>query len=143
MNQSSAVVLVKLIIRRSHHIDGSLKSALMNKKIGLSDIRIEWLNKRALVLTSIFAHAANKMENHVIDIRSDDVLIQVSKLAKTSGNAELLDIYDRIKREIKVSLSEEHASPEATKEVAELSVYDSPAQPRIARDKLHNRYRPL
>jgi hypothetical protein len=108
----------------------------MNKKIGLSDVKIEWLNKRALVLTSIFANAANKMGNHTIDLRSDDVLSQVSDLAKTSGNAELLDIYNRIKREIKISLSEEHASAEAAKEVAKLPAYVTPT-------KLQNQYRPL
>jgi hypothetical protein len=58
----------------------------MNKKIGLSDVKIEWLNKRALVLISIFSRAAHKMESQVIDI------------------------YNRIKREIKVSLSEENIS---------------------------------
>jgi len=108
----------------------------MNKKIGLSEVKIEWLNKRTLVLISIFAHAANKMEDHVIDLRTDDVLSQISDLAKTSGNAELIDIYDRIKREIKVSLSKENSSAKAAKEVAKLSIYDSPA-------KVHNRYRPL
>jgi hypothetical protein len=108
----------------------------MNKKIGLSDVKIEWLNKRALVLTSIFANAANKMGNHTIDLRSDDVLSQVSDLAKTSGNAELLDIYARIKREIKVSLSEKHASAEAAKEVERLSIYDS-------RSDIQNQYRSL
>jgi hypothetical protein len=122
-------------------MDVCLKGALMNKKIGLSDVKIEWLNKRALVLTSIFAHAANKLENHVIDLRSDDVLSQVSDLAKTSGNAELLDIYDRIKREIKVSLSEKNTTVEAAKAVAKLSVYDSPSKNSSA--ELHNRYRPL
>jgi len=34
----------------------------MNQKIGLCNIKIEWLNKRAIVLISIFASAANMIE---------------------------------------------------------------------------------
>lgn len=102
----------------------------MNKKIDISDVKIEWLNKRALVLISIFAHAANKSCGIVINLRDDDVLSQVLALAKSSDNAELVDIYQRIKREIKVSLSEAYASVEATQEVDKLSVYEISDKPQ-------------
>jgi len=108
----------------------------MNKKIDISDVKIEWLNKRALVLISIFAHAANKSEGKVIDLRAGDVLGQVSNLAKTTDDSELIGLYQRIKREIKISLSEENATTEATQEVSKLAVYDGPAD-------VENRYRPL
>ncbi len=100
----------------------------MNKKIDISDVKIEWLNKRALVLISIFAHAANKSCGEVIDLRDDDVLSQVLAIAKSSGNAELADIYQRIKREIKLSLSEGSASQEADK----LAVYDVNDKPKTS-----------
>lgn len=78
----------------------------MNKKIRLNDIKIEWLNKRALVLISIFSTAAYKQERVVIDLRASDVLDQISTLVKTSGNNELASIYQRIKREVRLSLRE-------------------------------------
>ncbi len=108
----------------------------MNKKIGLCDVKVEWLNKRALVLISIFAHAANKNNGTVVDLRADDVLCTISEIAKTSDSAELASIYQRIKREIKVSLSEAETSEQAAREVAKLSVFETPAEVR-------NRYRPL
>jgi hypothetical protein len=108
----------------------------MNRKIGLSEVKIEWLNKRSLVLISTFAQAANKLENYIIDLRSDDVLSQVSRLMKKSNNAELISIYNKIKREIKISLSKGNVSPEAAKEIAKLSAYNDPAEDQ-------NRYRPL
>jgi hypothetical protein len=108
----------------------------MNKKIGLSEVKIEWLNKRALVLISIFAHAAYKSEKHIIDLRAEDVLSQVSSLVKASNNAELTSLYKTIKREIEVSISDQNVSPKVAKEVAKLSVDGSPAM-------AHNRYRPL
>ncbi len=77
----------------------------MNKKISLNDIKVEWLNKRALVLISIFSTAAYKQERVVIDLRANNVLEQVSSIAKTSGNAELASLYQRIKHEVRLSLS--------------------------------------
>ena len=96
----------------------------MNKKIGLSEVKIEWLNKRALVLISIFSHAANKEEGHVIDLRADDVLCKISALIKVTENAELHDIYKRIKREIKVSLSTSNPSTKAAIEGLNMPMYD-------------------
>ena len=96
----------------------------MIKKIGISEVKLEWLNKRALALISIFAHVANKSCGEVINLRDDDTLSQVLALARSSNNAELIDIYQRIKREIKVSLSKRHASEEATQEVNKLSIYE-------------------
>jgi len=107
----------------------------INKKIGLSDVKVEWLNKRALVLISIFSHAANKSGGNIIDLRADNVLCQISSLARTSNNAELIDIYQRIKREIKVSLCESNSSREAAQEVSKLAVYDDCAEkqdPRLS-----------
>ena len=78
----------------------------MNKKIKLNDIKIEWLNKKALVLISIFSTAAYKQERVVINLRASDVLDQISALAKQSDNAELKGLYQRIKREVRLSLSE-------------------------------------
>jgi len=76
----------------------------MNKKIRLDEIKVEWLNKRALVLISIFATAAYKQERVVIDLRASDVLEQVSSIVKSSNNAELNSLYQRIKREVRLSL---------------------------------------
>jgi hypothetical protein len=97
----------------------------MNKKIGLSDVKIEWLNKRALVLISIFAHAANKSGGHVVDLRSKNVLCQISSITKQSNDPELLDIYQRIKRGVKVSLSERRASINQMKEISVLASIDN------------------
>jgi len=94
----------------------------MNKKIDISDVKTEWLNQRALVLISIFSVAANKAGGHIIDLRADDVLKHISTLAKNSNNAELFSIYQRIKREIRVSLSEANISIETGKEVDELAI---------------------
>ncbi len=96
----------------------------MNQKIGLCNIKIEWLNKRAIVLISIFASAANKIEGGSINLTDDDVLSKISYLAKTSGNAELLGLYKQIKHQIKISLSEANSCKDASQEVAKLSVYN-------------------
>ena len=95
----------------------------MNQKIGICDVKVEWLNKRSLVLISIFASAANKLEGKTIDLLSEDVLSRICALAKETDNAELIDIYKRIKLEIKKSLSEINANNEASQEVAKRSVY--------------------
>ena len=98
----------------------------MTKKIDLSNVKIDWLNKRALVLTSIFAHIANKDENVVIDLRADDVLQQVSSIAKTSGNEELSELYTKIKTQIKLSMVDTSLSDEAAQQVAQASVEKEP-----------------
>lgn len=107
----------------------------MNKKIDISDVKIEWLSKRAIVLLSIFAHAAKKSEGHIIDLRAVNVLSQISDLVNASDNDELFDIYQHIKRAIKVSLSEENVSVETAQELAKLSAFDSAI-------KSQNRHRP-
>jgi len=94
----------------------------MTKKINLSNVKVDWLNKRALVLISIFAHIANKDESGVIDLRAPDVLKQVSSLAKTSGNDELTGLYEKIKTQIKLSMVDANLSSEAAQQVAKASV---------------------
>lgn len=96
----------------------------MNQKISICDVKTEWLNKKALVLISIFASAANKLEEKPIDLLSEDVLKSVCALAKQTNNSELIDIYQRIKLEIKKSLTEINVIKEASEEVAKLSVYN-------------------
>ena len=73
-------------------------------KIELSNIKIEWLSAKTLVLISIFASAASKLENVTINLRSDNVLQDVSDVAKASDHAELKQLYTRIKHELKMSL---------------------------------------
>lgn len=73
-------------------------------KIGLNDIKVEWLNTKALVLISIFASEANKLENIIIDLRRDDVLKQVSSVANSSEELKLKELYAHIKKEVKMSL---------------------------------------
>lgn len=73
-------------------------------KIELSNIKIEWLSTKALVLISIFASAASKRENETINLRSDNVLQHISDVAKSSEHAELKQLYSRIKQELKMSL---------------------------------------
>jgi len=94
----------------------------MNKKIGLSDIEITWLNKRSLVLISIFAQIAHKEENTVINLRSKDVLKQISNLVKKSNNKKLADLYISIKRQIKLSVVDASLNTETSEKVAKVTI---------------------
>lgn len=96
----------------------------MNMKIDIADVKLEWLNRRTLVLISIFAHAANKSDGKIIDLRAGDVLNQISSLAKSSNNEELLSIYKRIKREIKLSLAPENASARDAEDIVKASTLE-------------------
>lgn len=100
----------------------------MNKKIKLNDIKIEWLNKKALVLISIFSTAAYKQERVVIDLRASNVLDQISALVKQSGNAELKSLYQRIKREVRLSLSEAKLEDDEVQASSEALVKPEPAE---------------
>jgi hypothetical protein len=73
-------------------------------KIEMSNIKIEWLSTKALVLISIFASAASKRENKIINLREENVLQNISDIAKASDHAELKQLYTRIKHELKMSL---------------------------------------
>ena len=105
----------------------------MNKKIKLNDVKIEWLNKRALVLISIFSTAAYKQERVVIDLRASSVLDEISALVKRTDNTELKSLYQRIKREVRISLREVNledddvlaAESKSSKQEAKSTVKDS------------------
>ncbi len=111
--------------RLNHDISltqGNEKNSQITKKIDLSNIKIDWLNKRALVLISIFAHIANRDERVIIDLRADDVLKQVSSLTKSSDNEELSQLYKKIKTQIKLSMVDTRLSDEVAQQVARASV---------------------
>jgi len=97
----------------------------MNKKADIYNVKIKWINRHTLVLISTFTHVANKSDGTVIDLRADNVLSQISSLAKTSCNEELLNIYRRIKREIELSLRDKNTSIETTKEVTKTAGHDA------------------
>lgn len=105
---------------------GDEENSQLTKKIDLSNVKIDWLNKRALVLISIFAHIANRDESVVIDLRADDVLKQVSSLAKSSSNEELSQLYKKIKTQIKLSMVDTRLSDEVAQQVAQASVEQEP-----------------
>jgi len=105
---------------------GDEESSQATKKIDLSNVKIDWLNKRALVLISIFAHIANRDENVIIDLRADDVLNQVSSLTKSCDNQELSELYKKIKTQIKLSMVDTSLSDEAAQQVAQASVDQEP-----------------
>ena len=105
---------------------GDQDNSQTTKKIDLSKVKIDWLNKRALVLISIFAHIANRDENVVIDLRADDVLKQVSSLTKSSDNEELSQLYKKIKTQIKLSMVDTRLSDEVAQQVAQASVEQEP-----------------
>ena len=94
----------------------------MNKKINLSNIDVSWLNKRALVLISIFAHVAHKEENTIIDLLSEDVLNQVSSLVKSTNNAKLVDLYAHIKIQIKMSVVDAKSNTKTSEQVSRVIV---------------------
>ena len=120
----------KMINTRLNHdlslTQGGEENSQPTKKIDLSNVKIDWLNKRALVLISIFAHIANRDENVVIDLRADDVLNQVSLLTKSSDNEELCELYKKIKTQIKLSMVDTRLSDEAAQQVAQASVEQEP-----------------
>ena len=105
---------------------GDQDNSQTTKKIDLSKVKIDWLNKRALVLISIFAHIANRDENVVIDLRADDVLKQVSSLTKSIDNEELSQLYKKIKTQIKLSMVDTRLSDEVAQQVAQASVEQEP-----------------
>ncbi len=105
---------------------GDQDNSQTTKKIDLSKVKIDWLNKRALVLISIFAHIANRDENVVIDLRADDVLKQVSSITKSSDNEELSQLYKKIKTQIKLSMVDTRLSDEVAQQVAQASVEQEP-----------------
>ena len=105
---------------------GDEESSQTTKKIDLSNVKIDWLNKRALVLISIFAHIANRDENVIIDLRADDVLNQVSSLTKSCDNEELSELYKKIKTQIKLSMVDTSLSDEAAQQVSQASVDQEP-----------------
>lgn len=121
---------IKMINTRLNHelslTQGDEECSQTTKKIDLSNVKVEWLNKRALVLISIFAHIANRDENVVIDLRADDVLNQLSSLSKSSDNEELSQLYKKIKTQIKLSMVDTRLSDEAAQQVARASVEQEP-----------------
>ena len=94
----------------------------MNKKICIEDIKIEWLNKRSLVLISIFTHALHKHNGVVIDLRAPDVLAQVSDQARKTQNLELQDIYRQLKKQIRVSLADAAHNDHSAEELESLLI---------------------
>ena len=120
----------KMINTRLNHdlslTQGDEESSQTTKKIDLSNVKIDWLNKRALVLISIFAHIANRDENVIIDLRADDVLNQVSSLTKSCDNEELSELYKKIKTQIKLSMVDTSLSDEAAQQVSQASVDQEP-----------------
>lgn len=89
-------------------------------KIELGDIKTEWLNTKALVLISIFANEASKLENVTINLRSNDVLQQISIVAKSSQHTSLMQLYSNIKREVKMSLYNATKNERFSEAVSEL-----------------------
>lgn len=89
-------------------------------KIELSDIKTEWLNTKALVLISIFANEAFKLEHITVNLRSNDALQQISIIARTSQHTSLKQLYSNIKREVKMSLYNATKNERFAEEVAGL-----------------------
>lgn len=90
-------------------------------KIKLSNIKTEWLSTKALVLISIFANEAEKLEGLTINIRNEDVLQHISMIANASEHVSLKQLYSNIKREVKMSLYSAQKNQQFAHEVAQVS----------------------
>lgn len=98
-------------------------------KIKLSNVKTEWLSTKALVLISIFANEAEKLESLTINIRSDDVLQHISMIAKASEHVSLKQLYSNIKREVKISLYSAQKNEQFASDVAQVSAQKTLKQP--------------
>lgn len=72
----------------------------MAYKINISDLTPAQLNAACLVKITKFAVALKKHNGTVLELKRDDVVAELVKVAKATNNAELNEIYRSIKLEI-------------------------------------------
>lgn len=76
----------------------------MAVKVNLNDIQLKDLNNECLLLATKFARTQKAYNGKVLRLQDKKVLTNISKMARSTRNQELKNIYATLKEEIKKSL---------------------------------------
>lgn len=77
----------------------------MPSKISISELQLQQLDTASLALIAKFAYALKVHDGNVISLRDEHALRSVVHEAKKSDSAELRQIYEELKRALKVHLN--------------------------------------
>lgn len=75
-------------------------------KISLRDIELSQLNNTSLTLVSKYVRLLKAKEGVQLKLQDRDILVNISKSARSTDNEDLIALYQELKQEVRVGVFE-------------------------------------
>ena len=75
-------------------------------KISLRDVELSQLNNTSLTLVAKYARLLKASEGVELKLQDKDILVNISKSARSTENEELITLYRHLKKEVRIGVFE-------------------------------------
>ena len=75
-------------------------------KIKLEDVRLNQLNYKSLTLVSKFSRLLKVKEGKNLKLQDEDILVQISDVARNSEHLVITELYRQLKNEVRVCVAQ-------------------------------------